>query len=134
MAFTSPSTLDTAGWRDAVSRVGLTVQERQLPRGAANTATIDMSPEQQAEWCQQVAIKRVEDAIGGHYEIRSTESCGPKVGEEMMRQLRDGEDVDKIEEQLEVRRPSLALPPAHQSDVGHDRRCGLAIGWHPPSM
>ncbi|MBN9091167.1 MAG: protein translocase subunit SecF [Reyranella sp.] len=84
VGFSSPSTLDTAGWRDAVSRVGLTVQERQLPRGASNAANIDMSPEQRAEWCQQVAIKLVEDAIGGRYDIRSTESVGPKVGEELM--------------------------------------------------
>jgi preprotein translocase subunit SecD len=82
--FTTPAALDAAGWRDAISRVGLTMQERQLPRGTANTATIDMSPDQQAEWCQQVAIKLVEDAIGGQYELRSTESVGPKIGEELM--------------------------------------------------
>ena len=45
-----------------------------------NTGKIDMTPEQQAEWCQQVAIKLVEDAIGGKYEIRGTESVGPKIG------------------------------------------------------
>ena len=67
-----------------MSRVGLTVQERQLPRGTANTAKIDMTPEQRAEWCQQVAIKLVEDAIGGKYELRGTESVGPKIGDELM--------------------------------------------------
>ncbi|MBI3198960.1 MAG: protein translocase subunit SecF [Rhodospirillales bacterium] len=82
--FTSPQALDGAGWRDAVSRVGLTVVERQLPRGTTATAKIDMSPEQRAEWCQQVAIKLVEDAIGTDYEIRGTESVGPKVGDELM--------------------------------------------------
>jgi preprotein translocase subunit SecF len=82
--FTAPGALDAVAWRDAVSRVGLTVQERQLPRGSVNTARIDMSPEQQAEWCQQVAIKLVEDAIGAKYEIRGTESVGPKIGEELM--------------------------------------------------
>jgi protein-export membrane protein SecD/preprotein translocase SecF subunit len=82
--FTSPAALDAVAWRDAVSRVGLTVQERQLPRGTVNTANIDMSAEQQAEWCQQVAIKLVEDTIGDKYELRSTESVGPKVGEELM--------------------------------------------------
>jgi protein-export membrane protein SecD/preprotein translocase SecF subunit len=82
--FNSPAALDSVAWREAVSRAGLTVQERQLPRGTASTASIDMSPEQQAEWCQQVAIKLVEDAIGGKYELRSTESVGPKVGEELM--------------------------------------------------
>ncbi|MDP1839436.1 MAG: protein translocase subunit SecF, partial [Reyranella sp.] len=81
---TSPAALDGAGWRDAVSRVGLTIVERQLPRGATNTAKVDMTPEQQAEWCQQVAIKQVEDAIGTNYEIRGTESVGPKVGDELM--------------------------------------------------
>ncbi|TAJ96933.1 MAG: protein translocase subunit SecD, partial [Reyranella sp.] len=82
--FTSPVALDSAAWREAVSRAGLTLQERQLPRGSTNTATVDMSPESQAEWCQQVAIKLVEDAIGSNYELRSTESVGPKVGEELM--------------------------------------------------
>jgi preprotein translocase subunit SecF len=43
-----------------------------------------MTPEQQAEWCQQVAIKLVEDAIGDKYELRGTESVGPKIGEELM--------------------------------------------------
>ena len=57
--FSAPSALDSVGWRDAVSRVGLTVQERLLPRGSANTVKIEMTPEQRAEWCQQVAIKLV---------------------------------------------------------------------------
>jgi preprotein translocase subunit SecF len=61
--FTAPGSLDAAGWRDAVSRVGLPVLERQLPRATTNSAKIDMTPEQRAEWCQQVAIKLVEDAI-----------------------------------------------------------------------
>jgi preprotein translocase subunit SecF len=82
--FAAPRALDSASWRDAVSRVGLTVQERQLPRGNTNTAKIDMTPEQRAEWCQQVAIKLVEDAIGDKYELRGTESVGPKIGEELM--------------------------------------------------
>jgi preprotein translocase subunit SecF len=82
--FTSPSALDAVAWREAVSRAGLTVQERQLPRGTVNTAKIEMSPEQQAEWCQQVAIKLVEDVIGAKYEIRGTESVGPKIGGELM--------------------------------------------------
>jgi preprotein translocase subunit SecF len=84
VVFTSPSALDIGGWRQALGLVGLTVQERQLARSTATTVTIDMSPEQQAEWCQQVAIRLVEDAIGQHYDVRSTESVGPKVGEEMM--------------------------------------------------
>jgi preprotein translocase subunit SecF len=83
--FTAPnSTLDAAGWRDAVSQVGLTLQERQVPRANSNTARIDMSLEQRAEWCQQVAIKVVDDTIKDRYEIRSTESVGPKVGGELM--------------------------------------------------
>ena len=83
--FTAASALDAIGWRDAVSRIGLTVQERQLPRGSVNTAKVEMTPEQRAEWCQQVAIKLVEDAIGDKYELRGTESVGPKIGEELMR-------------------------------------------------
>ena len=82
--FTAPNSLDAAGWRDAVSRVGLTVLERQLPRGTTNTAKIDMTLEQRAEWCQQVAIKLVEDAISAKYDLRGTESVGPKIGEELM--------------------------------------------------
>lgn len=84
VVFSAPSSLDAGGWRDAVSQVGLTLQERQLPRANTNSARIDMSPEQRAEWCQQVAIKLVEDTIRNQYELRGTESVGPKVGEELM--------------------------------------------------
>jgi preprotein translocase subunit SecF len=84
VVFTAPGGLDAANWRDAVSRVGLTVQERQLPRGNTNTARIDMTPDQRAEWCQQVAIKLVEDTIGDKYDFRGTESVGPKIGAELM--------------------------------------------------
>ncbi|MBX9943956.1 MAG: protein translocase subunit SecF [Reyranella sp.] len=83
--FTATAALDGAAWRDAVSRVSLTIVERQLPRGTTATAKVDMSPEQRAEWCQQVAIKLVEDAIGDKYEMRGTESVGPKIGDELMR-------------------------------------------------
>jgi preprotein translocase subunit SecF len=84
VTFTAPGALDSAGWRDAVSTVGLTLQDRQLPRANTNSAKIEMTKEQRAEWCQQVAIKLVEDAIGGQYELRGTESVGPKIGEELM--------------------------------------------------
>ena len=83
--FRAPQALDANAWRDAVSRVGLTLQERQLPRGNTNVAKVDMTPDQRAEWCQQVAIKLVEDTIGNQFELRGTESVGPKVGEELMR-------------------------------------------------
>jgi preprotein translocase subunit SecF len=82
--FTAPAGLDAANWRDAVSRAGLTAQERQLPRGNTNIARIDMTPDQRAEWCQQVAIKLVEDTIGDKYDFRGTESVGPKIGAELM--------------------------------------------------
>ena len=82
--FTAPGALGATGWSDAVSRLGLTILERQLPRGTAQSAKIDMTPDQRAEWCQQVAIKLIEDAIGDKYELRSTESVGPKIGEELM--------------------------------------------------
>lgn len=84
VVFTGPTQLDAAGWRDAVSRVGLTVLERELPRANTNTVKIEMTPEQRAEWCQQVAIKVVDDAISNQYDIRGTESVGPKVGSELM--------------------------------------------------
>jgi preprotein translocase SecF subunit len=84
VVFTGPSQLDAAGGRDAVSRVGLTVLERELPRANTNTVKIEMTPEQRAEWCQQVAIKVVDDAISNQYDIRGTESVGPKVGSELM--------------------------------------------------
>lgn len=82
--FTAPRALDGANWRDAVSRVGLTILDRQLPRGNTQAATVDMTHEQRAEWCQQVAIKLVEDAIGAKYDLRGTESVGPKIGDELM--------------------------------------------------
>lgn len=85
VVFTAPSALDAASWRDAVSRIGLTLQERQLPRAGVNTATVDMTPDQRAEWCQQVAIRLVEDAIGDKYDLLGTESVGPKIGGELMR-------------------------------------------------
>lgn len=84
VVFTSPGQLDSAGWRDAVSRVGLTVLDRELPRANTNVAKIEMTPDQRAEWCQQVAIKVVDDAIGDKYDIRGTESVGPKIGAELM--------------------------------------------------
>ncbi|CAN5604149.1 hypothetical protein BH10PSE6_BH10PSE6_50230 [soil metagenome] len=82
--FSAPAAMDAVGWRDAVSHVGLTIQERQLPRANTNTAKIEMSLDQRAEWCQQVAIKLVEDTIGGKYELRGTEAVGPKIGAELM--------------------------------------------------
>jgi len=84
VVFTAPSRLDSVGWRESVSTVGLTLQDRQLPRANSNTATIEMTPDQRAEWCQQVAIKVINDAIGNQYDLRGTESVGPKVGEELM--------------------------------------------------
>jgi preprotein translocase subunit SecF len=84
VVFTAPGTLDSAGWRDAVSTVGLTLQERDLPRSNTNNAKIEMTHDQRAEWCQQVAIKLIEDAIGDQYELRGTESVGPKIGDELM--------------------------------------------------
>ena len=68
-----------------MSTVGLTLQDRQLPRANTNSAKIEMTHDQRAEWCQQVAIKLVEDAIGEGYELRGTESVGPKIGDELMR-------------------------------------------------
>ena len=48
-------------------------------------ARIVMERSQADEWCQQVAIKVVETALGEGYNERRTESVGPKVGSELVR-------------------------------------------------
>ncbi|MGE0151683.1 MAG: protein translocase subunit SecF [Reyranellaceae bacterium] len=47
-------------------------------------AVIAMERGQADEWCQQVAIKTVEAALGEGYVERRTESVGPKVGSELV--------------------------------------------------
>ena len=47
-------------------------------------ARISMERSQADEWCQQVAIKVVESALGEGYVERRTESVGPKVGGELV--------------------------------------------------
>ncbi|MGE0659845.1 MAG: protein translocase subunit SecF [Reyranellaceae bacterium] len=47
-------------------------------------ARITMERSQADEWCQQVAIKVVESALGEGYVERRTESVGPKVGGELV--------------------------------------------------
>ncbi|MBV9832975.1 MAG: protein translocase subunit SecF [Alphaproteobacteria bacterium] len=70
--------------RVAVARA-IGVNDAQVARGAGPTTRVTMTPEQQAEWCQQVAIRLVSAALGEHYDIRRTESVGPKIGAELMR-------------------------------------------------
>ena len=83
--FTAPGALDAGrlarcGEPGRPHRPGAPAAARQHQ----HRASIDMTPDQRAEWCQQVAIKLVEDTIGDKYELRGTESVGPKIGEELM--------------------------------------------------
>lgn len=71
-------------WKEIAAHVGLTLADRQVPRAGAATARVEMTAEQKDEWCQQVAIRVVEDAIGGRYTFQRTESVGPKIGSELM--------------------------------------------------
>ncbi|MDF3073140.1 MAG: Preprotein translocase subunit SecF [Alphaproteobacteria bacterium] len=57
--------------------------ERML-RAEEGGGIIAMERTQAAEWCQQVAIKTVEAALGEGYVERRTESVGPKVGSELV--------------------------------------------------
>lgn len=70
--------------RVAVART-IAVNDAQVARGPGATSRVLMTPEQQAEWCQQVAIRLVAAALGGDYDIRRTETVGPKIGAELMR-------------------------------------------------
>lgn len=65
----------------------IAVNDGQVARGAAAGAAsrVLMTPEQQAEWCQQVAIRLVKASLGADYDIRRTETVGPKIGAELMR-------------------------------------------------
>ena len=63
----------------------IAVNDGQVARGAGATTRVLMTPEQQAEWCQQVAIRLVKDSLGADYDIRRTETVGPKIGAELMR-------------------------------------------------
>jgi preprotein translocase subunit SecF len=57
--------------------------ERML-RAEEGGGIIAMERTQANEWCQQVAIKTVEAALGEGYVERRTESVGPKVGSELV--------------------------------------------------
>jgi len=70
--------------RVAVARA-IAVNDGQVARGAGASTRVLMTPEQQAEWCQQVAIRLVTAALGSAYDIRRTETVGPKIGAELMR-------------------------------------------------
>jgi preprotein translocase subunit SecF len=70
--------------RVAVART-IAVNDGQVARGTGATTRVLMTPEQQAEWCQQVAIRLVTASLGADYDIRRTETVGPKIGAELMR-------------------------------------------------
>ena len=70
--------------RVAVART-IAVNDGQVARGTGATSRVLMTPEQQAEWCQQVAIRLVTASLGTNYDIRRTETVGPKIGAELMR-------------------------------------------------
>jgi preprotein translocase subunit SecF len=70
--------------RVAVARA-IAVNDGQVGRGPNNTTRVLMTLEQQAEWCQQVAIRLVSASLGASYDIRRTETVGPKIGAELMR-------------------------------------------------
>mgnify|MGYP002784988344 CR=1 FL=1 len=70
--------------RVAVARA-IAVNDGQVARGTGASTRVLMTPEQQAEWCQQVAIRLVTAALGTNYDIRRTETVGPKIGAELMR-------------------------------------------------
>ncbi len=63
----------------------IAVNDGQVARGTGATSRVLMTPEQQAEWCQQVAIRLVKASLGADYDIRRTETVGPKIGAELMR-------------------------------------------------
>lgn len=63
----------------------IAVNDGQVTRGTGTTTRVLLTPEQQAEWCQQVAIRVVTASLGTEYEIRRTETVGPKIGAELMR-------------------------------------------------
>jgi preprotein translocase subunit SecF len=56
----------------------------RLLRAEEGGGIIAMERTQANEWCQQVAIKTVEAALGQGYVERRTESVGPKVGSELV--------------------------------------------------
>ena len=62
---------------------GLQIDEKSVKTGADNIV-LGLSRSQSDEWCQQVAIKTVENGLGKGYQIRRTESVGPKVGGELV--------------------------------------------------
>ena len=80
---TGPQPINDAR-RVAVARA-IGVNDGQVARANGATTRVAMTQEQQAEWCQQVAIRLVSASLGAHYEIRRTETVGPKIGAELMR-------------------------------------------------
>jgi preprotein translocase subunit SecF len=65
----------------AASSVALAEQQVQFTPG--RPVVINQSESQRVEWCQQLAIIAVRDALGTGYELRRSEAVGPKVGAEL---------------------------------------------------
>lgn len=80
LATAQPLTTQSSG--ALASAIGLP-SERML-RAEDGGGVIAMERSQADEWCQQVAIKTVEAALGAGYVERRTESVGPKVGGELV--------------------------------------------------
>ncbi|MGE0426196.1 MAG: protein translocase subunit SecF [Reyranellaceae bacterium] len=70
--------------RIAVARA-IAVNDGQVARASGATTRVTMTLDQQAEWCQQVAIRLVSASLGAEYDIRRTETVGPKIGAELVR-------------------------------------------------
>jgi len=82
LALTLPRGIDDGTRKRISDATGLS--EAQLPRTGSGVQRIDISADQRAEWCQQVAILAVKDALADKYDFRRTESVGPKVGSELL--------------------------------------------------
>ena len=63
----------------------IAVNDGQVARASGASTRVTMTLDQQAEWCQQVAIRLVTASLGADYDIRRTETVGPKIGAELMR-------------------------------------------------
>lgn len=83
LELTAPQPLNDE--RRVAAARAIAVNDGQVARGTGATTRVLMTPEQQAEWCQQVAIRLVSASLGSDYDIRRTESVGPKIGAELMR-------------------------------------------------
>jgi preprotein translocase SecF subunit len=78
---TAPGKVDEDQARKAAQAIGL---PENLVRAGTSPIGVPMEIDQRDEWCQQVAILVIKDALGTTYDFRRTESVGPKVGSELL--------------------------------------------------